>query len=86
MPYIPLEDRSKFEGVREYGYKSLSVGELNYVFTQIILGYLEEKGINYSNLNGVIGALDCCKLELYRQLVAPYEDIKEKKNGKVYFK
>jgi hypothetical protein len=34
--------------------------------------------------NDVIGALECCKLELYRRMVAPYENTKIKENGDVY--
>jgi hypothetical protein len=32
----------------------------------------------------MIGALECCKLELYRMLIAPYEDAKINENGGVY--
>jgi hypothetical protein len=32
----------------------------------------------------MIGALECCKLELYRMMAAPYEDDKIAENGGVY--
>jgi hypothetical protein len=31
----------------------------------------------------VIGALENCKMELYRRKIAPYEDIKIEENGDV---
>ena len=58
-------------------------GDLNYFLTKTILHYLGTH-YNYQKINDVIGALECCKLELYRRLVAPYEDIKIKENGDVY--
>lgn len=33
--------------------------------------------------NNIVGELECCVLEIYRKLVAPYEELKEKKNGTV---
>jgi hypothetical protein len=45
--------------------------------------YLREKGIKYANINEVIGALECCKLELYRAIAAPYEEEKIEENGQV---
>jgi hypothetical protein len=40
--------------------------------------------VRYANVNEMIGALECCKLELYRILIAPYEDVKIDENGGVY--
>lgn len=37
-----------------------------------------------SKKSEIIGALECCKLELYRRIAAPYEDIKIGENGDVY--
>ncbi len=34
--------------------------------------------------NAVVGALECAKLELYRRMVAPYENGKIAENGDVY--
>jgi len=57
---------------------------LNYVFTQVITEYLDNNGESYQTINDIVGALECCKLELYRRIVAPYEDQKIKENGDVY--
>ena len=35
--------------------------------------------MRYQNVNAIIGALECAKLELYRRLIAPYEDTKVEK-------
>jgi hypothetical protein len=62
-------------------------GELNYVITKQCVDYLRSKPggkPNYATFNEVIGALECAKLELYRRMIAPYEDEKCKANGDVY--
>jgi len=62
----------------------ITVGDLNYVLTSACKAYLEKQlYINYQAYNDVIGALECCKLEMYRRSIAPYEDIKIKENGDV---
>lgn len=81
MPYIKLTDRYE---LTEEGQLPASGGELNYLFTKHILDYLTLVDMSYANLNSAIGALECCKLELYRRMVAPYEDTKIKENGDVY--
>jgi hypothetical protein len=60
----------------------LTAGELNYLFTRIIDRQLDNA--NYARYNEIIGALECCKLELYRRMIVPYEDKKKKENGDVY--
>jgi len=60
----------------------LTAGELNYLFTRIIDRQLDNA--NYARYNELIGALECCKLELYRRMIVPYEDKKKKDNGDVY--
>jgi hypothetical protein len=84
MPYIHPDDRPDYNDILE----SLSFGgpgELNYVFTKTIQKYFEGFArIGYAEMNEVIGALECCKLELYRRMVVPYEDKKIAENGDVY--
>jgi hypothetical protein len=55
-------------------------GELNYVVTKILKGVYPLK---YYHLNKAIGVLECIKLEFYRRVAAPYEDIKIKESGDV---
>ena len=81
MPYIDVDDRVRIDG----GGKPETPGELNYLITKIADDYLVRKGrLRYAHLNEVIGALECAKLELYRRLVAPYEDQKIAGIGDVY--
>jgi len=81
MPYIDAEARSRLDR----GGRPATPGELNYAVTKIVDEYLIQKGgIRYTHVNEVIGALECAKLELYRRVVAPYEDEKIIKAGDVY--
>ena len=81
MPYIKKERR---EAILT-GAKPQDAGELNFAITHLADSYLAAKGeIRYAYLNEVIGALECAKLELYRRIAAPYEDIKIKEAGDVY--
>lgn len=87
MPYLPSKQRNEVhEDLGENGitFCPENAGELNYVTTMFINNFLEEKGLIYANLNEMIGALECCKLELYRMIGGPYEDVKLKDNGEAY--
>jgi hypothetical protein len=61
-----------------------TAGELNYLITTLVDDFLLDKGKSYASINEAIGALECCKLELYRRVAAPYEDEKIDQNGDVY--
>ena len=45
--------------------------------------YIEQNGKCYQTFNDVTGALENAKLEIYRRMVAPYEDEKIVENGDV---
>ena len=93
MPYIKQEDREKLNiyinnivAILQENPDKIE-GNLNYVITKITkdlfrslkLGLL----INYKNMNGIIGALECVKLEFYRRCLVPYENSKIQSNGDV---
>ncbi|MDD1776929.1 MAG: hypothetical protein LUQ65_02090 [Candidatus Helarchaeota archaeon] len=80
MPYIIHERR---EQVSESGLPE-NAGELNWVLTMVIKGYLQNKGTCYQTMNDIVGALESCKAEFQRRVVNPYEDEKIKLNGDVY--
>jgi hypothetical protein len=87
LPYVKAEKRVKYEKVLHelVGIlKSLPPeevdGELNYVVTKILKGVYPLK---YYHLNKAIGVLECIKLEFYRRVAAPYEDVKIKESGDV---
>ena len=87
MPYIKMEDRPKYEAslseiinlLKEQSVDSID-GELNYIITRILK---EAYPLRYFNINRAIGVLECCKLEYYRRVAAPYEDTKIEQNGDV---
>ena len=81
MPYIAQSSRTWLE---EQGNPPGSPGELTYLLTQLIRRYLG-KSPRFSDFAAVLGSLEATKLELYRRMVAPYEDQKRRENGEVYF-
>jgi len=81
MPYIKPERREAILA----GAKPQDAGELNFAISILVDNYLKDKGdIRYARINEVVGAMDCAKLELYRRIAAPYEDLKIEENGDVY--
>jgi hypothetical protein len=86
MPYITKDARNfwkeELNALLEYVTSNTPVGELNYLITKILLKALG-KSPNYERYNAIIGVLECCKLELYRRQIVPYEEKKIKENGKL---
>jgi hypothetical protein len=92
MPYLNRESREK---IYEYGLSELkdyfinietdedAVGALNFIAYTLVKARLNKCGLRYHRLNGLIGALECCKQEVYRRLASPYEDEKIKENNDV---
>jgi hypothetical protein len=86
MPYIKLADRARL-GLEWQGGDiptAKTPGELNFLFTMILKHYLKERGESYQTYNDIIGALECCKLELYRRNIGLYENQKIQNNGDVW--
>jgi Golgi nucleoside diphosphatase len=85
MPYINKNDRFRFlELVQDMRLADIkTAGELNYLLTQLTHSFLSQHDKSYQNYNDALGALEGCKLELYRQSIARYEDIKIELNGDV---
>jgi len=84
MPYIKQEDRKKFDKkLEELSNLINSDGELNYCITILINKLLNKRGKNYQNLNNLIGTLECAKLEFYRTIISPYENLKILENGDI---
>lgn len=90
MPYITHDARIEIMdenfGIDLYdtGFSLDTSGELNYVITRIIKGYLDAKGHRYEHMNAILGVLDAASKEFYRRVVSPYEDKKIAENGDVY--
>lgn len=81
MPYIG--DMQRRRDLANCSYPK-TPGELNYAISVLVRRYIPWKKLNYQIANDIIGALECQKLEVYRRLIAPYEDQKIKENGDVY--
>jgi len=96
VPYIKQSERENLrqfltplcDHIENESYDcNFEVGHLNYVFTVILQAFLKCGGKVtpcYSDLNGAIGALEACKLEMVRRMVNPYEDKKISESGDVY--
>ncbi len=73
MPYIPQKRR--YDVIVIGGPET--PGELNYLLTTSCIEYLDKKtnGVyNYTTINEIIGALECCKQEFYRRVAIPLEE------------
>ena len=84
MPYIPKEKRIKINKVVSLLADLVEDnGEVNYAITRALHVMIMGKILNYALLNSAIGVLECVKLELYRMVVAKYEDKKRMENGPI---
>lgn len=88
MPYIKGELRTKYskliDAMIETVSKDTSIGEINYIITNLLLFYLNTHKECYATYNEMIGVLECAKMELYRRKIGKYEDVKIDENGDVY--
>ena len=91
MPYITQDKRHKLDDaitqLSNVLNEELDVadieGNLNFTITKLIDDHFSRTKVNYKKLNAMVGMLQCCQLELYRKLAAPYEDMKAIENGVV---
>ena len=87
LPYIKSEKRKKYEMIIQELVSILKSlppeevdGDLNYVVTKLLK---EVYPLRYYHINKAVGVLECIKLEFYRRVAAPYEDLKIKESGDV---
>ena len=91
MPYIPQEGRDKYDDLVdelvtklvELDDNNLVKGHHNYIMYTLALKLADKLGIRYATLQDIVGTFDCCKMEFYRKVVAPYENQAAKKSGEV---
>jgi hypothetical protein len=84
MPYIKKEDRYFItDRVNALSEMIRDDGGLNYAISLLIHKQLDKRGINYANMNNLVGALECAKNEFIRTVMGPYEDGKRLENGSV---
>jgi len=83
MPYILKEDRARLDkcidDLANLIKPDQRAGELNYTINRLMLKLVGEA--KYKDINELMGALECAKIEFYRRKAAPYEDLKAKENG-----
>lgn len=87
MPYLTPEKRAEIHNdLLNVGIHFIPscAGDVNYIVSKLVSGYIGYNGLNYATVNEMIGALECAKLELYRMVAGPYEDKKMNENGEVY--
>lgn len=85
MPYIEKRSQEKINLPLNSLSKNIdTVDSLNYCITKFCLKFLNRSINSYLTLNGIIGVLECVKLEFYRRLLSVYEDKKIDENGDVY--
>jgi len=90
-PYIVPADRSvKYdELIEDIQAKVLSgttpKGDCNYIISRIVAGVFKEvEGRwRYTSVGDAIDTFECAKLEFYRRIGAPYEDLAIEKNGDI---
>lgn len=92
MPYIKQDFRDEIEDVANLSHLAEYlastkiedfVGALNYVITVLARKRLQRTGLNYFELNNLVGSVTCAILELYRKVAGPYENKKIKENGDI---
>lgn len=81
MPYILKIVRDRLKRGKPPSMKD--VGELNYELTLKAIQFFNDHGRSYATYNSIVGAFECAKLELYRRMITPYENLKQLENGDI---
>lgn len=86
MPYIAGKSVEQLKFITDQidAMGAVTPGEINYLITQLLIKQANMHGVNYTNLNMLVGAVESAKTEFQRRVVAPYEDQKAYDNGDVY--
>ena len=83
MPYIKIGRRKELENdIENLAEKIMGAGELNFVIFSLVKRLIGE-GYEYASLNMVMGVFESCKLEFYRRVVVPDEELKITENGDI---
>ncbi len=83
MPYIKQFERAEIKAAATaLSRAALSPGQLNYAISTLVHCWLG-KACRYNDYNEAIGVLECVKLELYRDVIGPYEQKKKDENGAI---
>lgn len=81
MPYIPSDRRDDLES----GDPPVTLGELTYMLTNVLLRYYRAQPTkDYALHAQLLGALATCQHEWYRRMAGPYEEMRMVVHGDVY--
>jgi len=92
MPYLPTEERYDIERIIPQLSAAIlapgtnTPGSLNFAISSLVDEMVAARGESYGLYDAIMGALECSKREIYRRMVAPYENEKQKENGDVFNK
>ena len=94
MPYIPKDRQRILASLspREAGYYAgidaatgtKGTGELTYLLSQVVRGYLKGAGTSYATFAEIAGCLSLLSQEIFRRQIGPYEQTKLEENGDVF--
>jgi hypothetical protein len=85
-PYIKKDDRKNLDPHIELLVEAIQCGgDYNYVISRLFILLGHKWGISYETFRGLLGDLEGAKQEMYRQVVAPYEDVKIELNGHIKY-
>ena len=92
MPYLTDEKKEMLDANCDIGNLAYELskesiqdfaGDLNYLNFLLVKKWINKNGKKYFIFAAIVGTLICCVLEIYRRLIAPYEDKKIQENGDV---
>ena len=83
MPYIPEEERTKFNDMITATPSMKSKGELEYILYKTAITYMEDKVYNYTNMHDVVSAIQHVAHEFQRRYLDIREDQAIKENGDI---
>lgn len=75
---------SLLQTIKETWPEEKMAGIANYIISSVVAKLmLRGKHKNYNRINSAVGVLECAKMELYRRVAGPYEDLAIAKNGDI---
>ena len=90
MPYLTNNDKEEIKQSVDYLSDTLSnkkiesfVWYINYLNFIFVKRWVSKNGKKYFVFAAIVGTLICCIFEIYRRLIASYEDSKIQSNGDV---
>lgn len=84
MPYINQDQRDRLDYRIDLLAGLITTdGQLNYVISRLVARRFGAFGWSYDLIVRAVGTLECVKLEFYRRLAAPYEELAISRNGDI---